>query len=125
MKMRSWEFDSHSREHWAELAAGKVEKTKSWVEVKELPEDNPDEGDYQLTVFQNCEKHLEIVAYRDQWGTYISVGIRGDDTAVGTWFTIAQEDGTRSFVDALIAGLTAIKPITDIKTKPPTEIGTD
>ena len=56
---------------------------------------------------------VKIDAHRDQWGTWITFQV-GESEA-----TIAQEDGTVSFIDSLIAALTQFKGITDIETKPP------
>jgi len=47
------------------------------------------------------------------WGTWITFKI-GESS-----HTIAQEDGTMSFIDALIASLTKLREITDFETVPP------
>lgn len=102
-----WEFDNWSTDHWTEKKLGKVDKTKSWVEFAETDMGN------RITVFANCNPVLVIDADRDQWGTWISLS-NGEKSQ-----TIAQEDGTMSFIDAMIAALTKIRRITDINTKPP------
>ena len=107
--LMQWEFDNYSSEHWQEIKAGNVDKTKSWVELSELDNGN----ELALSLFLNREKNFQILTYRDQWGTYISLVLNGKGV------TIAQEDETMSFVDSLIAGLNELKAITDYKTKPP------
>ncbi len=107
----TWEFDNFSHEHWAEQKAGVVDATKSYIEVSDV--DNGGLWDQQLSVVVNRQEQLVIEASRDQWGTWITLRI--GETA----FTVAQEDQTMSFVDALIAGLTKLKEITDFETTPP------
>lgn len=101
-----WEFDSYSSKHWEEKRAGEVKETRSWVELADT-----DYGQ-QVTVVRDTKEVCQIQADRDQWGTWISFQI-GDKG-----FTIAQEDGTMSFLDALIAGLTKLKDLT-FETTPP------
>jgi len=103
-----WEFDQWSTAHWQEIKDGKVDKTKSWIEFA-----NTEMGQ-RVTVFTNQKPGLVIDADRDQWGTWITFSL-GDDKGQ----TIAQEDGTMSFIDGLIAALTKLRNITDIDTKPP------
>lgn len=102
-----WEFDHWSTAHWQEKKAGQIDKTKSWIEFSET------EMGQRLTVFTNQKPGLVIDADRDQWGTWITFSV-GDNGQ-----TVAQEDGTMSFIDAMIAALTKLKGITDIDTKPP------
>lgn len=108
--LKQWEFDHWSCQHWDEQRQGNVDQTKSWIELSDV-----DVGLWgqKLTVYTNRKPGLEIIADRDQWGTWITFSIDGKGV------TIAQEDGTMSFVDALIAALTEFKKITDIETKPP------
>ncbi len=102
-----WEFDSFSSLHWQEKKEGKIDKTKSWIELFETEEGQ------KLTVFVDQEEILSINADRDQWGTWITFGMNKENA------TVAQEDQTKSFVDALIAALTRFKQITDYQTEPP------
>lgn len=104
-----WEFDNWSTDHWKEIKEGNVDKTKSWVELS-----NTDAGQ-RVTVYTDRQAGLQIHADRDMWGTWITFCI-GESSQ-----TIAQEDGTMSFIDALIASLTKLKEITDFETKPPKE----
>lgn len=110
-----WDFDHYSHEHWNEIKANNVDKTRSWVELAETPSDDGvfDGNELALSVFVNKEKKLQIFTFRDQWGTYITFSLDGKG------FTVNQEDETMSFVDSLIAGLTQLKNITDFGTKPP------
>ena len=110
--MPKWIFDNFSSAHWEEKRQGNVDKTKSWVEVSDIE----DECDLRLDVFQNQESVFQIVTSRDQWGTWITLTL-GDSEV-----TIAQEDGTMSFVDSLIAALTELKDITDYQTLPPEKV---
>lgn len=105
------EFDQFSCKHWDEIKAGKVDLTKSWVAVDEENQ----EGDRRLTVFVDREKQLVIHAFRDQWGTFITfkIGEQG--------FTVAQEDGTMSFMTALVSALEKLRNLTDYDTTAPTE----
>lgn len=51
-------------------------------------------------VIDTGSEQIEILSFdRDQWGLWM--GVNGH--------TIAQEDGTRSFLDALIKGLQSVK----------------
>jgi hypothetical protein len=106
-KICSWEFDNYSGLHWQEQKEGNVDKTKSWIDFA-----NTDMGN-RITIFTDRNSGLVIDADRDQWGTWITFSI-GDSSQ-----TIAQEDGTMSFIDGLIAALTKFRKITDINTKPP------
>ncbi len=107
MSLYQWEFDSFSICYWDEQKQGNIDATKSWVEIFET------DGGQKLTIFVNREPILSIDAERDMWGTWITflMGNLGK--------TVAQEDQTMSFVDALIAALTKFKQITDIETEAP------
>lgn len=109
-----WLFDHWSTAHWDEVRQGKIDK-KSWVELSET-----DAGlcGLRAKVFTNQTQGLTIDAERDQWGTWITFSI-GD-----AHHTIAQEDGTMSFLDAMIAALTKLKEL-DFETTPPVEEKTD
>lgn len=96
-----WEFDNWSTAHWAEIKEGKVDKTKSWVEYVET------EDGERITVFTNRKAGLTLSADIDQWGTWLTFKI-GESS-----HTIAQEHGTKSFIDAMIAALTKMKDIAD------------
>lgn len=101
-----WEFASHGCGRWGEVAARKIDKTRSWVQF-----DDVDYGE-RITIITNCTPQMMIESYRDQWGTYITFNI--DEKQ----FTVAQEDGTESFMDALMSALTKFKNLTDIQTMP-------
>ena len=53
----------------------------------------------EIVLVMGDKEHTILRADRDQWGVWITVGD----------LTIAQEDGTRSFIDSLIKCLTTIK----------------
>jgi len=91
----SWEFDNYN--------PCQEENTK--VEVSDS-RDGP-----ILKLIRNNEIELQIETDIDQWGTWITFVIRDEDGTMRNLFTIAQESGTRSFIDALINGLTLIKPV--------------
>lgn len=103
-----WEFDHYSPKHWEEHRAGEIKETRSWLEFSDTFDGQ------RITIYTDTKKVGEIDTLRDQWGTYISVNVEGKGG-----FTIAQEDGTMSFVDALMAALTKLRNITDIETQPP------
>ncbi len=107
---KKWEFDSYSDFHWQEIKDGNVDKTKSWVELSDTEDE--DVIGQKVVVYRDRIPVLEIITDRDQWGTYITLKGGG---------TIAQEDGTKSFIDALIAALAQLKNITDLDTTPPIE----
>ncbi len=107
-----WEYDNFSSEHWKEIEAGKIDKTLSLVKVTTDPEN----WQKVLTVIANQKPQLKIIADRDQWGTWITFSI-GE-----SHFTIAQEDQTKSFLSALISGLTKLKEITDFETTEPVAV---
>lgn len=60
---------------------------------------DPENGSSLIFLNSNNEETLLFEFIRDQWGVYIS----SND------FCIAQEDGTRSFIDALIKCLIKLK----------------
>lgn len=95
-KICKWEFDNFD-----------FTKTESYIQLSSF-----DRGQ-NITVHADKQDGLSIEAFRDQWGTYITFTI-GDKSQ-----TIAQEDGTKSFLEGLIAALTKIKEITDFDTKSP------
>jgi len=109
--IHTWEFDNYSSEHWEEIKAGLVDKTKSYVQLSDVDK-NFGLGCQRLEVFLNKEVKLAIEADRDQWGTWITFNV-GDQS-----FTVAQEDQTMSFVDSLIEALTEFKKFTDFETLP-------
>lgn len=86
-----WIFDDYGYEN---------PKLESSVEVTDTKEGQ------KLVVSIKGEKVMEVSADLDQWGTWITFSIQEK-------FTVAQEGETRSFIDALIKGLTAIKPLCD------------
>jgi len=96
-----WEFDSYRAK-------------ESSVELVDC-DGNPN-YDQKVRVMVDGKEVFAFEAYRDQWGTYIGLAI-GDKNS-----TIAQEDGTRSFMAALMTALEKFLAITDHETKPPTEI---
>lgn len=82
--------------------------------------DDPDYPDSELAVTVGDQEFMRIDIWRDQWGTYLTFEL-GDATKTKIGGpTIAQEDGTRSFLDALILGLTELKRLCDFHTKPST-----
>lgn len=105
--MTEIDFDHYSPAHWKELAAGSVVETRSWISVE------PTEEGQTATIRLNCEPKMTISTDLDQWGTYISFEIGTNR------FTVAQEFGRMSFVDALMLALTKLKETTDFNTKPP------
>lgn len=64
-----------------------------------------------LWVIANGRRVLIASTDVDQWGTWVHFQ---------TDFAIAQEWGTRSFMDALIAGLDRLKSVCNFKCTPPT-----
>lgn len=73
-----------------------------------------EDGNISLVVSLH-DKKLYIDTNRDQWGLWITLSI--GESAI----TVAQEDCTRSFLDALIDGLKELKRNT-CKLLPPTRI---
>lgn len=67
-----------------------------------------EDGNESTLILNTGDETKEIIhAYRDQWGTYVSIcGI-----------TIAQEDQTRSFLDGLIKCLQKIRDDNEHETK--------
>lgn len=60
------------------------------------------------TDLENDTKKLYVDAARDQWGTWLSISIgEGNDAIIG----VAQEDCTRSFLDAMISALERMKDL--------------
>lgn len=66
----------------------------------------------ELVICMNGQEVTLVIANRDQWGVFLSVG--------GS--CIAQEDGTRSFIDALIGSLQQIRVRNEIETLPATVV---
>jgi len=95
----SWEFDQWSTEHWEEVKAGKVDKTKSWVQLEDT------EDGERITIFTDQKAGLTIESDYDQWGIWYFLKV-GEKTQV-----IAHECGTVSFLDALIAALNKLKEL--------------
>ncbi len=93
--INSWEFDQ-----WG-IKNGKIDETKSWIEIKET-----DEGQ-KLTVYTNQKESFSIEALFDQWGIWFVLKI--DDKT----HTIAHECGTKPFLDALIESLNKFKETCD------------
>jgi hypothetical protein len=67
------------------------------IEIREL--ENEDDMGERLVLVLNDEETTLLTSDRDQWGTWYSIQDR----------TIAQEDGTKSFLDALIHALEIFK----------------
>lgn len=86
----TWEFDNHSSPN------GKVFLFDMPLGNKLIAED------------------LHIETHIDQWGTWITLSM-GEEL-----FTIGQEDGTRSFLQAMIDGLEKLKNLSDFQAKSPT-----
>lgn len=71
-------------------------------------------GDASIVLcYESGNSEILLDSQRDQWGTWIG---NKHNTAV------AQEDGTRSFIDAYIKALEKFKRYTDCETLPATEI---
>lgn len=92
--IKSWEFDSHGQ----------------GVMRLELQEDR---GQDSIVVVNAAsgEDAVMLSSWRDQWGVFHSV----------TGFTAAQEDGTRSFIDALIKALTELRQRNEAETSEATD----
>ena len=118
-KLKEWLFDNWSTQHWKEQQENNVSTTRSWVELSKNDGEDTETSDSDwilnsamtLRVFANQINVMEFEASRDLWGTWITVKV-GDKG-----FTIAQEDGTISFLSALINGLQELKTFTDLDTK--------
>ena len=95
----SWEFDQWSTKHWEEVRNGKIDETKSWIQLQET------EDGEKLTVFTNQKEGLSIESQYDQWGIWYILKVGNESQ------TIAHELGTKSFLEALIAALTKLKDI--------------
>lgn len=63
-------------------------------------------------------EYRSVCADRDQWGVFITLV----DSA-GENLTIGQEDGTRSFLDAMIKCLTEMRRLAEVESKDATIIG--
>ena len=70
-----------------------------------------DNNQDEMWISDGNHRKLLLDAYRDQWGVFLSIG----------GITIAQEDGTRSFIDAMIKGLLRIRDRNEYKTTDCTE----
>ena len=64
-------------------------------------------GSMILVVGVAGEEHVLIKTMRDQWGVFIAIGDK---------LCVAQEDGTRAFMDALSQGLQALRKATEAGT---------
>ena len=95
----SWEFDQWSTKHWEEVRNGKIDETKSWIQLQET------EDGEKLTVFTNQKEGLSIESQYDQWGIWYILKVGNESQ------TIAHELGTKPFLEALIAALTKLKDI--------------
>lgn len=98
-----WEFDN-----WNgcsdEKKTNKVELFDTWMGQK-------------IVVTEDNKIGMEIHADRDQWGTFITFSVIGPSGSQA--ITIAQEDGTKSFIDALIGALERFKGICNLDTEAP------
>ena len=68
---------------------------------------------HEIVLVVGDAEHSILQADRDQWGTWITVG---------DIITVAQEDGTRSFIDSLIKCLTALRECSEFETLESTRI---
>lgn len=83
-------------------------RTAHTVKVLEEPDDV-----IAKLVIEAGDKQIEILNIdRDQWGVWLTIG----------GHTIAQEDGTRSFLDALIKNLQYVRETYEWKCPDATEI---
>lgn len=80
----------------------------SWIEYSDTTFGN------RIDVFVDSEKSLTVDTDRDQWGVFVAIKI-GDH---GVY--IAQEDGTESFLDAMISALTRLRGNVEVDTLPST-----
>lgn len=119
---RVWEFDQYVGVHRArELGLWKSDDdpNRTWTVTGTVSVTKGDYDDMVLTVEADGEK-LSFRADRDQWGTWHTVQSgKGSRRKV-----LAQEDGRRSFLRALIAGLQHLEQAMDYRTKDPVERGT-
>lgn len=67
---------------------------------------NERQGSIVLAVTCDGTESVLIDAYRDQWGVWLSVN----------GICVAQEDGTRSFIDGLIKALIELRRLTEYQT---------
>lgn len=96
--IKKWYFDDYPR---------KKDGPRSWVQLA----DEKDVDGQALEVFVNGVRKLSFSGEIDQWGTWIEISAPDE-------FTVAQEWSTKSFVQALIAGLTEFSKICDLEGKP-------
>jgi hypothetical protein len=116
---RSWQFDQYVGSHRAEelgLWKSNTDPNRTWTVPGTVSITKDDIDNMILTVEADGEK-LVIASDRDQWGTYYTI-----QSGKGSRKKrMAQEDGTRSFLRALIAGLQHLEQAMDYKTADPTE----
>ena len=93
--IRKWYFDNYQ--------SSKPDPPKNWVQLMDT------ECGEALDVYINGKKSLSFSGDIDQWGTWI--GITTEERSS----TVAQEWSTKSFMQALIAGLTEFSKICDFE----------
>jgi hypothetical protein len=95
MKIKKWFFDNYPDRRNPDVP-------RSWVQISDT------DGGRELTVFLKGEKSLTFNGDIDQWGTWIGIMVEKP-------FTVAQEWSTKSFMQALLAGLTEFSIICDFE----------
>jgi hypothetical protein len=93
--MKKWYFDHYPIHR-------KADSPKSWVQLSDTEEGQ------SLEVYVGGEKKLTFSGDLDQWGTWIGIAVEKD-------FTVAQEWSTKSFIQALLAGLHEFSKICDFE----------
>lgn len=93
--LKAWQFDSHGQ-------------GVCRVEIREAGYN----GSIVVVDPSSQREAVLLSSFRDQWGVFHSV----------TGFTAAQEDGTRSFIDALIKALTELRRRNESETTDATEV---
>lgn len=95
--VQQWEFDNYSS----------CRERRSRVEYQ-IEDKYYTERIVVTTDLDKDTKKLYVDAMRDQWGTWLTISIgEGDDAVIG----VAQEDCTRSFLDAMISALERMKDL--------------
>lgn len=119
-RTRIWEFDHYvgsTRAKELGLWQSNKDPNRTWTVTGTVTvEQMTDDDGTSLTIEADGQK-LTIKSFRDQWGTWHQL----QSGKGGRHNMVAQEDGTRSFLRALIAGLQHLEPAADYQTRDPTE----
>lgn len=120
MRDRTWQFDQFvGRERAKQLGQWQsdTDPNRTWTAPGTVAITKDDEDNMILTVDADGIK-LTIESWRDQWGTYYTIQSgKGSRKKI-----MAQEDGKRSFLRALIAGLQHMETAMDYQTTDPIEL---